>query len=42
MIQEYVQLLCRFEAINMLDNERFCLPKFSRRGALGLLETTKP
>ncbi|XP_022803587.1 uncharacterized protein LOC111340925 [Stylophora pistillata] len=30
IIQEYVLLLCRFEAVTMLDYEtlRFCLPKF--------------
>lgn len=29
MIQEYVLLLCRFEAITMQDYERFCLLKLS-------------
>ena len=29
IIQEYVLLLCRFEAVTMLDYKRFCLPKFS-------------
>ena len=29
MIQEYVLLLGRFEAITMLDYEKFYLPKFS-------------
>ena len=29
IIQKCVLLLCRFEAVTMLDYERFCLPKFS-------------
>ena len=29
IIQEYVLLLCRFQAVTMLDCEGFCLPKFS-------------
>lgn len=29
IIQEYVLLLCRYEAVTMLDYEVFCRPKLS-------------
>ena len=29
ILDEYVVLLCRYEAVTIIDYERFCLPKFS-------------
>jgi len=30
ILDEYVVLLCRYEAVTIIDYERFCLPEFSQ------------